>query len=406
VEPEYTGPVMTRQMALLAVLVTVLSGCSTLGYYAQAVHGQASILWSRQSVDRLLKDSSTPAGLRDQLHTARDILAFAQDELGLAAKGRFATYVATGRKAVVWNVVAAPELSLAPVTWCYPVVGCVPYRGYFREARARGFASRLSGAGMDVHVGAVPAYSTLGWFKDPLLDTFLDWPSGHLANLLFHELTHSRVWLPGDAVFNESLASFVGDAGARAWLMERVDARRQYVRDEGDEAAFRGALLGLRERLGRVYAGAGSDQQKRLQRAAELARFRACYLEHRALLGNGRFDAVVDHALNNALLAAWQTYDRYRDGFNALFVEAGGTWPEFWAAAEQLAELPAETRAAELTRLDATRAERHTAYENVDERSQEKRLQDDLWPESAPDDAGCGAALSRTMPAAVRRAVR
>lgn len=352
---EYTGPFMTRQIAALLfssiVLPILLSGCSTLGYYGQAAVGQTRILLARQSVEDLIVSAKTPADLRARLETTRAILAFAESGMGLPVQGRYSTYVATGRDAVVFNVVAAEEFSLRPLTWCYPVVGCLPYRGYFRAERAHSQAALLRGQGFDVDVGAVPAYSTLGWFSDPLLDTFIHWPDGHLANLLIHELTHGRVWVKGDAVFNESLAAFTGDAGARAWLAGRPSILADYLAAEAADGAFAASLGQLRSELDEIYRRDGLPATKRLARAAAYDRYRACYRRHRQLLGQGRYDRTVETRLNNAFLASRKTYDRHVPAFAALFAAQGGQWPAFFAAVDRLADLDREQREAELDRL-------------------------------------------------------
>lgn len=350
-------------------MMFLLSGCSTVGYYTQAVLGQADLVLSRQPVERVLAEGGTSDELRARLQLSEAILAYADRELGLPAQGRYSTYVETGRDAVVYNVVAAPGLSLDPLRWCYPIVGCVPYRGYFRKSRAVAMASTLQGQGYEVHVGSVPAYSTLGWFDDPLLDTFLDWPPGYLANLLIHELVHGRVWVKGDAEFNESLAAFVGDTGARAWLAERApDELRQYVADEAADAAFSASLIGLRSMLEALYRDGSGVAEKRLRRTQVFDRYRACYRRHRDQLGDGRYDTVVDQRLNNAYLAARQTYDRLIPAFGDLFAEAGWQWPAFWSSVETLAALPRDQRESSLASRSGASPERSGKQQIADRR--------------------------------------
>ncbi len=357
VEREYTGPFMTRQMTfaplLMMTLMAVLSGCSTLGYYGQAAIGQTRIVLAREPLNEVLVDPDTPVVLRSRLQTAQDILTFAERTLGLRPEGQYSTFVETGREAVVFNVVAADEFSLVPMTWCYPIVGCLPYRGFFKAEKAHALAATLRAQGADVHVGGVPAYSTLGWFSDPLLDTFIAWPDGHLANLLIHELTHGRIWVKGDAVFNESLASFVGHQGALAWLDGRDAERTRYLNDEDAEARFGVFLLQLRNALQAVYSGALDRAAKRLERTRTYDRFRVCYRRHRSILGGGRYDKVIDSRLNNAYLAARRTYDHHRSAFAVFFARGSGDWGAFFEAVEHVATLPASKREAELRRLAA-----------------------------------------------------
>ena len=328
---------MSRQIGVL--LLCLLSGCSTLGYYGQAVQGQAALLMKRQPVAALLKSSKTPPALRARLEASQAVLRFAQEHLYLPNQGRYQSFVMTRRRAVVWNVVTTPALSLAPIDWCYPIIGCLPYRGYFREAAALRMATQLRRAGRVASIGGVPAYSTLGWFKDPLLDTFIHWSDGDLANLLFHELTHGRVWVKGDAQFNESLASFVGNAGVMQWLSLRPADLDRYVIGRAAEERFSHLLYGLRRRLELVYNSTAADEFRLRQADTVFADFRLCQAARRDRSGNDRYDAIVANRLNNAYLAARQTYAEFEPAFVALFRQVGSHWPEFWSAVDQLAAL-------------------------------------------------------------------
>ncbi len=333
---------MSRQIGLL--LLWLLSGCSTLGYYGQAVRGQTSLLLQRQPVSALLKSSKTSPALRARLEASQAILRFAHEQLYLPDQGRYRSLVTTRRRAVVWNVVATPALSLAPLQWCYPIVGCLPYRGYFHEADALRMATQLRRAGRVVSIGGVPAYSTLGWFTDPLLDTFINWSDGDLANLLFHELTHGRVWVDGDAPFNESLASFVGNTGVQQWLSNRPADLDRYLSAQAVNERFERLLAALRNRLESVYTSSVPDQEKQRLADAIYADFRLCHAARRRDGGTSRYDAIVATGLNNAYLAARQTYAQYEPAFATLFQEAGSQWPQFWSAVEQLTVMSNEAR--------------------------------------------------------------
>ena len=210
-------------LTLIAVVLSALAGCETVGYYGQAIRGQAELLLARQRVADLIADPATPPALGTALRTSVDVLAFAESELGIAADGRYQSYVDLDRRAVVYNVFASPPYTLAPVQWCFPIAGCVSYRGYFARADARAKADALAAEGFDVHVGGVAAYSTLGWFDDPLLSTFIDRGDAALAELLFHELAHGVVYVPGDTAFNESFATFVGRKAVAQFLASRGD---------------------------------------------------------------------------------------------------------------------------------------------------------------------------------------
>src|SRR6266403_163267 len=209
--------------ALLAVIL-IVSGCQTLSFYGQAIKGQYQLLAHRQPIEKLIADSSTPAQLKNQLELVQKLRAFADKELKLPVDGHYTKYVDVHRPFVVWNVEAAPEFSLEPKSWWYPLVGSLEYRGYFSESGARDYAERLRKRGYDVYVGGATAYSTLGWFKDPILNTFVFESEGDLAETIFHELGHQRVFASGDTDFNEAFATTVGQEGARRWLRLKGDA--------------------------------------------------------------------------------------------------------------------------------------------------------------------------------------
>ena len=343
---QYTGGMRLGNLCVLLV-AALLCGCSTVGFYSQAAAGQMRISFGGQAVDRVLADPESPALLRARLRRAEEVLRFAERELGLPAAGRYRRYVDLDRPYVVWNVVAAPELSLTAHRWCYPIVGCAPYRGYFSERRADRLASRLKAQGLEVSVSGAAAYSTLGWLKDPLLSTFVGWSDGHLADLLIHELTHSRVWLKGDVRMNESLASFVGERGARMFLSDKPTQLSAYLDDLAARAAFNRWARELRAALREVYDGDRTVADKRAQKAATYSRFQRCYDQHREQIGGGRYDRAVK-ALNNARLALISTYNSYTPAFERLFAQAGGSWEVFFAAVEQLGALSVEQRREQL----------------------------------------------------------
>lgn len=207
----------------LMVATCLLCGCQNAAYYAQAIRGQTTLLVNQTSVERLLAEPKTPPALRDHLRLAGDLCRFARDELHLKVDGNYRRYVEVGRKFVVWNVEAAPEFSLEARRWWYPFVGRLSYRGFFGEASARACARELERDGLDVMIGGVPAYSTLGWFRDPLLSTFLFDPEAELAETIFHELAHEKVFARGDTDYNEAFATSVGEEGVRRWFRARRD---------------------------------------------------------------------------------------------------------------------------------------------------------------------------------------
>lgn len=349
----------------LVVSIVSIPACSTIGFYSQAIFGQIRILRSRAPVAELVESTDTDDGLRQRLVLSQEILAFAESNLLLATESRYRTYVALERSRVVWNLFAAPPLSLEAKRWCYPVVGCTPYRGYFAETDALESAERLTADGLDTYVGGVAAYSTLGWFRDPLLSSFIFWPDANLARLLIHELAHGRIWVKDDAPFNESFASFVALEGVRVWLEtpEKSAERARYRAAEEDWQRMVGLLGSLKVQLQTLYASEIPDSGKREQKKQIIERVRACYLERRSRLGDGRFDTVLAQ-LNNAYLVSLSTYDDGVPAFARLFARVGGDWEQFYREVEILGAMQPGRRE---IRLNELRDEQITA--NPDDRS-------------------------------------
>jgi predicted aminopeptidase len=317
---------MTR-LLLAAVAAALLSGCESIAFYAQAIGGQLGVMRSARPVDIWLADPETPAELRTRLETARRMRAFASRELALPENGSYASYADLQRAYVVWNVFAAPRFSVEAKRECFPFTGCVSYRGFFSEDLARRHAERLRSEGYDVHVAGVPAYSTLGWFDDPLLSTFIRYPDTQLARLLFHELAHQIAYARGDTTFNESFAVVVEEEGVRRWLraenrMEELDAFRAL---QARKRQFAASVARSRQRLAAIYAMDLSDQDKLERKAAEFTRLRREY-------GN-----VVPNEANNAFLVSVALYTDMVPAFERLLAEAGGSLPKFYDRVRELA---------------------------------------------------------------------
>jgi predicted aminopeptidase len=348
--------------------VCLTSGCSTLGYYAQAVGGHLEIVNKAQPVARLLDDPALPERTRARLVLSQQMRNFAVHELKLPDNRSYRSYAALGRASVVWNVVAAPELSLQLKTWCFPVVGCVGYRGYYDEAAARTLAEQLKAEGHEINVYGVPAYSTLGkteWLGgDPLLDTFVFWPELELARLIFHELAHQVVYADDDTEFNESFATAVERIGGRLWLAARPagsadpQAAARVAATEARRADFRRLTFATRDALRAIYAGAGSDGGKRAAKAAALAEMRARYvaLKADAATGGGPwagfsgYDPWFERA-NNASIAVLAAYNDLVPAFEALWEREGRDFGRFYAAVQGLAALPKAERRARLANI-------------------------------------------------------
>lgn len=352
-----------RALVLGAVAAGLLASCSTLHYYAQAAHGQFALLSDARPVDDWLADQHTDAKLRLRLQSARQIRAFAVSELGLPDNKSYRNYAALTRPFVLWNVVAAPELSLKPLQWCFPIAGCVAYRGYYNEDDARAFARDLRAQGYDVQVGGVPAYSTLGWFNDPLVSTFINYPDAELARLIFHELAHQVVYIPGASQFNESFATAVEEEGVKRWLAAYgTDTMRDaYARYASRKADFLQLLMAARTRLEAAYRADSSVEAKRAAKAQVFRDLQDQYQQLKVRWGGyAGYDRFFREPLSNAHLAAIATYNDYVPAFRALLARSG-SFPRFYAAVRTLAAEDEATRARALRDLTPAVSKNFTA---------------------------------------------
>jgi len=342
----------------LTALLAAGAGCSTLGYYAQAASGHLSMLAAARPIDDWLADPDAPQSLKQRLERARAIRAFASGELALPDNRSYTAYADLKRPAVVWNVFAAPELSLRLKSWCYPLFGCASYRGYFDRGAAQALADALRAEGYDVYVGPVPAYSTLGWLDwlggDPLLNTFIGYPDGELARMIFHELAHQVVYVKDDTVFNESFATAVERIGVRRWLAAHGSEalRAEYARFEARRTDFVELLLAHRRRLEQAYAH-GSDAEKRARKLAIFADLQREYARIRDTRWDGwtGYDRYFAQALGNAHLAAVGAYNDLVPAFEALLERQGGDLRRFYAEVRRLAALARPERDAALRAL-------------------------------------------------------
>lgn len=342
----------TRLLLLLALLG--LAGCAAPNYYAQAVSGHFELLRQREPIAELVAAPETGPELAARLETAQAARRFALEELALPDSGSYTQFVRTGREAVTWNVIAAPEFSLEPRRWCFPVAGCVPYRGYFEADKARRFADARRARGDDVDVAPALAYSTLGWFDDPLPDTMLRYDDATLAATLFHEMAHERLYVAGDAAFNESYAGFVEARGLERWLQARGEAERLEEWRRGRRAAreFASLLDGTRAELEALYRGEAAPDAMRAAKQAAFDRLRDAYRDtvRDDWAGVDRFAGWFRGEPNNARLALARTYGGGRCAFERLFDEAGGDFERFHRLAEAKAALASADRRAWLER--------------------------------------------------------
>jgi predicted aminopeptidase len=345
------SPLRGLRRAALAAACLLLGGCGTT-YLLQAAGGEWHVLHARVPIDTLLADAHTPPALRARLLQVRAARQFASQQLGLPDNASYRSYADIGRPYVVWNVVATPEFSVHPQRWCFPVAGCVAYRGYFRERRAREFAAGLAVRGNDVAVEGVAAYSTLGRFADPVLSSMLRYGDDELAAIVFHELAHQLLYVRDDSEFNEAFATTVENAGLERWLVYQGQTERmQAVRaDQQHEQAFVELLARSRARLAVLYASGVARTEMRACKAALFALLAADMraLEQREGERYPLFDEWIAAGLNNARLAALATYYDCVPGFTQLLMEQGGDLPRFYAAVRELAKLPRAARHARL----------------------------------------------------------
>ena len=345
-------------LAVVAGAVT-LAACAafeTVDYYWQGAAGQWDLISRSEPIPAVIGKSD--AALAERLERIRQIRTFASHDLGLPDNGSYTRYTDLGRPFVTWNVFATPELSMTPRQWCFPIAGCVNYRGYFRETEAQGEQQRLKAAGDDVYVGGVPAYSTLGWFDDPVLSSFVRWPETEVARLIFHELAHQLLYVKSDSVFNESFATAVEEAGLARWIAQRNDPKlaQQAARTDRLRAKFRDLVRTTRARLHEIYGSTLSDDDKRRGKAAALAAMKAAYDSEKAgEPGLGGYDRWFAQQPNNAALAAIGIYTDRVPAFRELLHETNDDLPRFYERVRALSELPKPARDAELDAL-STRA--------------------------------------------------
>jgi predicted aminopeptidase len=348
------------------VAVATLAGCGLADYYWQGFAGQAQLLVRARPIDDVLATTGDTK-LAERLKRAREIRAFASHELALPDNASYTRYTDVGRPFVVWNVFATSAVSLTPRQWCFPVAGCVNYRGYFNEAEAKAEAARLAAQGDDVYIGGVPAYSTLGWFDDPVLSSFIRYPDTALARLVFHELAHQVVYAKDDSEFNESFATAVEEVGVARWIAKQSSKPQhaaliaEQARGDHLRAEFRRLVREARPKLAAIYATTTSDAEKLAQKQVVLRDMRESYeLAKTGEAGLGAFDrwfaGYEGKGVNNASLMAVGLYDDKVPGFRGLLREANGDLRVFYARTRALAVKPRAERNKILANLAAPQA--------------------------------------------------
>jgi predicted aminopeptidase len=328
-------------------LASLLFGCQSMYYYGQAINGQLNILMKRQPISELLADPDTPENLRQRLEFVLKIRQFAREKLYLPVDDNYRTYVKLNRPFVAWNVYAAPEFSLIPKTWCYPIVGCVTYRGYFSDKAALRYAATLKKRSYDVYVGGVIAYSTLGWFDDPVFSTIMRLSRTESAALVFHELAHQVLYVPDDTAFDESFATAVEQEGLRRWLKSLNDPRTfdDYLLKYRRYRQFIDLVMKCCRRLESLYQSDLPSDQKRAAKEKALGRLQMEYENlKKEWKGASDYDAWFSRPLNNAQLSSVVTYEDFVPAFLELLKKKNGDLKQFYQECQNLAAKPKAER--------------------------------------------------------------
>jgi hypothetical protein len=322
-------------------LVLTSTGCAQLSYYAQATQGQLGLVASAKPIDQWLADPNVSDQLKQRLTRTQQIRKFAVQELELPDNGSYTKYADLNRPYVVWNVIATPELSMKPVQWCFPIAGCVDYRGYYRKEDAQRFANDLRSQGYEVRVSGVPAYSTLGWFDDPVLSTFIAYPEAEVARMLFHELAHQVAYAPGDTPFNESFATTVESIGVEQWLDKHgnPDSRERYREFRQRKRDFIDLLTQHRLRLEEVFASDITEDEKRDQKALVITSLKQAYHQIRDEKWGGYsgYDQWFNEPITNAHFVLVATYEELVPAFQALHAKSG-SMKKFYANVQAMAK--------------------------------------------------------------------
>jgi len=335
---------------LAMTLCLLVTGCT--GYYAQAVNGQMQLLAATRPIPEVINDAATDPMLRQRLERIIAIREFASRELKLPNNGSYRSYADLKRPFVVWNVFAAPEFSVEPQMWCMLFVGCVNYRGYYDKNDADLYASELKQAGTDTHIGGVSAYSTLGYFNDPVLNTFLRFGETEAARVIFHELAHQLIYAKGDTAFNESFATTVENEGMRRWLTQTPERLQNFELKQQHKAQFYRLVMDTRDKLRALYASSLTPGEKRNAKAEALAEMKRTYIGLKASWGGqGDYDQWFNQPLNNAALSSVTLYTQWIPAFHALLEQEGMSLPRFYQRVAALAQLPVTERTAALGRL-------------------------------------------------------
>ncbi|MCP4021267.1 MAG: aminopeptidase [Desulfobacteraceae bacterium] len=342
---------------IIGVVLTgclLIAGCVSPSYYAHVSYHHLKLINDREPVETIINMPDTPKDLKGKLILTQKIRSFASRQLLLPDNDSYTTYTDLKRPYLMWNVLATPELSLEPVAWDFLFAGRLSYRGFYTLKKAESFAKKLREKGYDVNISSVPAYSTLGWFDDPLLSSFIHWPQAELGSLIFHELAHQKLYVKGDTSFNESFAEMVAEHGLHLWFKAQKDpeAMDHYLKSKAQYQVFIDLLMGTAKELHKLYDSSLSKDQKRLQKQAVFSELKQKYSD----LKKGdqsfkRFDHWFSKEMNNARFALLSTYHGYVPAFQALLKKCNGDLERFYEEAVRLGKLSKKERQDALTFL-------------------------------------------------------
>jgi predicted aminopeptidase len=332
---------------MILVLAATLSSCSTLSYYRQSITGQLQLVRAQQDIQTILHAAKTPVELKQRLQNIKKIRDFASNIIGLPDNNSYRSYADIGRKYIVWNVFATPSLSFEPRQSCFLIVGCLSYRGYFKKENAVAYMKSLEVESFDVYLGGVAAYSTLGWFDDPILNGMLERNDIELARLIFHELSHQQLYIKDDTEFNEAFADTVALIGLEYWLEANTtsEQRREFEDQLARENQFIDLVLAYRDRLNQLYNSTIPDAQKHMQKTTLYKELQSAYEELRASWGgHDDYDEWFKHKLNNAKLAAISTYRKLVPLFFTTYETSGKDMKVFFSRVEKIGKCTSERR--------------------------------------------------------------
>ena len=324
--------------AIILLIIFLLSGCASINYYAQSIHGQFEVLQKQQEIDDVLKDQNIPDTLRNNLITVLALRDFSIQQLGLPENGSYLSYADLERDYVIWNIFATEEFSLKPLTWCYLVVGCLSYRGYFSQTDAQQHATELKKQGYDIYLGGVSAYSTLGWFDDPVLNTMLRWSDIRLATVMFHELAHQQLYVKNDTEFNEAYADAVAHIGVTKWLTQKPEKKllTEYQQSQDQEKEFIDLIMRFKSILNELYQSTEKDETIRQRKQQALQKMSNEYSRISQNWEKDSYKKWFSSGINNAKLAAIVTYRKHVPAFINIYEKLGKDLNRFYSFSKSL----------------------------------------------------------------------